>query len=82
LRCVFGWKGATPPPEARLTPSSVANEERVVLLRTTLASLNRRRESVTSPRQGAGTFSRSGFLAAKSRFRTAIWLLICESETF
>jgi hypothetical protein len=80
-------EGADPEVEVRLRLEGSDAAPRgtldpVVFLRTTFASLNRRRESVTSPCQGAGTFSRSGFVAAKSRFRTAIWLLICESETF
>ena len=40
------------------------------------------RESVISPAHGVGVFDRSGFVARKSLFRDAIWLLICAVETF
>jgi hypothetical protein len=82
FRCVVGENCAIPPEDARLTESSVSNDDFVVRFRTTLASLNRTRESVASPFHTAGSLLLSEFVAAKSRLSTSIWLFTWASETF
>jgi hypothetical protein len=84
--------GSAPPLADDFTVSPVPNEVRVVFVRvipdvdvpvgSVFARANWIRVSATSPFQMLGTLLLSEFVARKSLFSTAIWLLIWAVEIF